>query len=197
MIIHDYRKKYRSLYQVKTGRIEVVEIPPLQFITQKGIGRLNEIGRPEADVSAIWKTVNQLKRISKERYHVQFKLMPIETVWHEHFAEEEWSYTNMMQVPDFIDMEMYEEATANVRKGNSHDTFTGTKLVTVHQGRCIHKLHEGHYRDTNRTLEELYKYADDHEMELNEGRREVYINQPGCNPPERWKSIVRVQVRIT
>lgn len=194
MKVNDNRKLYRSVYHMKSGVIEEVEVPPLQFIVQEGKGKLNSLGQPEEEYWAVWKTVNQLKRITKGRNGYQFKLMPHEIVWHENIGEDEWSYTQMMQVPDVITFEMYDEASACVQKRYRDEIVPATNFVTFKQGLCIQKLHVGHYRESMKTVEELKNYAESHGYNVSGGRREVYLNQPGCNPAHRWETIVRLQV---
>ena len=67
MKVNDNHKLYRSVYHMKPGVIEEVEVPPLHFIVQEGKGKLNSLGQPEQEYWAVWKIVNQLKRITKGR----------------------------------------------------------------------------------------------------------------------------------
>ena len=143
MKVNDNRKLNKSIYHLKPGVIEEVEVPSLQFIVQEGKGKLNSLGQPEEEYWAVWKTVNQLKRITKGRNGYQFKLMPHEIVWHENIGEDEWSYTQMMQVPDVITFEMYDEASACVQTRYRDEIVPTTNFVTNKQGLCIQKLHVG------------------------------------------------------
>ncbi|MDQ0112435.1 GyrI-like domain-containing protein [Paenibacillus harenae] len=195
-MVNDYRKIYKPVYHMKPDMIELLQVPPLQFIVQEGRGRLNTLGRPAEDYWAVWKTVNQLKRMSKERNNYQFKLMPHEIVWHEKVSEEEWTFTEMMQVPDSIDFDMYDEANRAVEKRYRKQIMPKTKLIMIDQGFCIQKLHIGHYRESYKTVEELRKYAEDHGYKVSEDRREIYLNPPDCYPtPDRWETIVRLQIK--
>ncbi|WP_199618185.1 hypothetical protein [Paenibacillus alkalitolerans] len=195
MKVNDNRKLYRSVYDMKPGIIEEIEIPALQFIVQEGKGKLNSFGRPEEQYWAVWKTVNQLKRITKERNGYQFKLMPHEIVWYENIGGDAWSYSQMMQVPDLITFDMYEEARASVVKRYRDETVPSTKFVSVKQGFCIQKLHVGHYRESGKIVEDLKDYAASKGYKVLDGRREVYLNPPECYPsPDRWQTIVRLQV---
>jgi len=181
---------------MKPGIIELLIVPPLQFIVQEGKGRLNTLGRPADDYWAVWKTVNQLKRISKMRNNYKFKLMPHEIVWHEKVSEEEWTFTQMMQVPNSIDFEMYDEASRSLEMRYREQNMPKTKLIMIDQDLSIQKLHIGHYKDSYKTVEELHKYAEDHGYEVSKDRREIYLNPPDCYPtPDRWETIVRLQVK--
>ncbi|MEF3301676.1 GyrI-like domain-containing protein [Paenibacillus sp. GYB003] len=195
MPIVDNRKSYGSVYRMKPDAIEVVQVPPMQFIVHEGKGRLSGTGRPEQDCWAIWKTVNQLKRISKERDGYQFMLMPHEIVWHEQIGDDEWTFTEMMHVPDRITIDMYEEARRNVEKRYRNEIVPDTRFVSINQGLCIQKLHVGHYRESARTVEQLYRFAETGGYKITGDRREVYVNPPLCYPtPDRWETIVRLQV---
>ncbi|BBH24422.1 hypothetical protein Back11_57670 [Paenibacillus baekrokdamisoli] len=196
MKVNDHRKIYKSVYQMGSDRVELIEIPPLQFLVQEGQGKLNWLGRPETDYWAVWKTINQIKRITKNKCDYQFKLMPHEIVWLRKIGEEEWIYTEMMQVPDFIDYEIYDEARKSIEKKYRNENIPETKLQRIEQGLCIQKLHKGHYRETERTLNDLINYAKSNGFEVVGERRELYLNQPMCHPtPDKWETIVRVQVK--
>jgi hypothetical protein len=116
MKVNDHRNLYKDVYQCVPDKIIEIEIPDLSFIVQEGKGKLNWMGRPEEDYWAVWKIVNQLKRISKNLFNYQFKFMPHEIVWHEKINDHEWTFSEMMEVPDFIDLAMYEEARMLVEK---------------------------------------------------------------------------------
>lgn len=168
----------------------------MQFIVHKGMTELDQSGRPKEDPWAIWKTVNQLKRIAKARLGYPFTLMPREVVWHEQVKEDRWSVTEMMQVPDLVDRAMYQEARHCVEERYRKESVPETSLVVISQGLSVQMLHVGHYREVGRTIEAIHAFTAANGYEICGDRRQIYVNAPDCYPtPDRWESIVRFPVR--
>jgi hypothetical protein len=194
MLVNDNRKTYPDVYKLKAGAAEIVKLPALQFISQDMYGKLGGTGRPEDGEWIVWKIVNQLKRLTKNTYQYKFKLMPPEIVWQRQHDDDHWSYSMMMQVPDLITIDLYEQARASVCAHYREQDVPRTRFVSVVQGLCAQKLHVGHYTDTWRTLREIEAHVEEQGYRITGDRREVYLNQPGCNPVEKWQTIVRVPI---
>lgn len=193
MILNDNRKLYKEVYDMLPNRTEIVTIPALQYIIHRGSATLNEIGRP-INCWAIWKIVNQLKRLTKNNLGYVFKLMPHEIEWHEQDGDR-WTYTELMQVPDLIDYSLYEEARANVEKRYKNEIVPETKFVAMPQRLCVQRLHMGPYRETGRTVERIVEDIREQGYRVNGDRYEIYVNPPECQPtPNQWKTIVRMPV---
>ncbi|MDF2714549.1 MAG: hypothetical protein K0R28_1474 [Paenibacillus sp.] len=194
MPVNDNRKLYPNVYKIKAGDAEIVTMPALQFVTQEMYGKVGSRGRPESDEWIVWKIVNQLKRLTKNKLQYQFKLMPHEIVWHDRHEDGHWSYTKMMQVPALITHELYDEARASVCSRYKGQEVPPTRFVAIEQGLCAQKLHIGHYGDIGRTVLGIEKHVAEQGYRIIGDRRDVYVNLPECNPVEKWQTIVRVPI---
>jgi hypothetical protein len=190
--VNDNRKVYPNVYMMKPGKVEILRIPSLQFVSQNMHGRLDSEESPFGDPRwVVWKIVNQLKRLTKSESRYQFKLMPTEVVWHGQNGEE-YSYSQMMQVPDLITIDLYEEARRSFENNYKDSPAPRTEFVSIDQGLCAQKLHVGPYRDTLKTLDEMERQVSEQGYRIAGDHREIYLNPPVCNPVERWQTIVRV-----
>jgi hypothetical protein len=194
MKVHDHRKILRSFYQMKPNSIEVLRVPCLQFISLEGKCKLNGLGLPEDTGWPIFKIVNQLKRISKLRLGYPFKLMPHEYIWHEQHDDGQWSYTQLMQVPDLIDYDMYEEARGLVERNHRNEHVAPTILHRAEQGNSIQKLHKGHHRNISRTHGELQTFASHNGYTISGSPRMILVHWC-AHDPDKWESIVRVPIQ--
>lgn len=194
MPVQDHRKLLRQYYEMKSDSVEVLEVPALQFITMEGKSGLNWMGLPEEDGWPIPKIVNQLKRITKENFGYPFKLMPPEYIWHEKLEEGQWSFTRVMQIPEIITFDMYEQARAYVcKKYKNIQTVPETNLVQMEQGMCAQMLHHGYHKDSYKTFDEIKEYVNHNGFKIRGDRREILVNW--CSPnPDRWTTIVRVPI---
>jgi len=199
-ITHDHRKIYPQVYTVKPGPVHFQQIPSLSYVSQEmnTTFHMNWAGHPEP-VDEMWilsKIVNQLKRISKESFGYKFKLMPHEIIWHNSNENNKYSVTQMMQVPDCITLDMFEEAKACVQRNLRGKIIPETKFITRNPVLCVQKLHVGPYSDSLVTLKEVHDFVMEQGYKVMGDRREIYLTpaMADCYPPETWKTIVRVEV---
>ncbi|WP_282940514.1 hypothetical protein [Paenibacillus sp. RC67] len=198
-ITHDNRKIYPQVYALKPGHVHIQQIPKLHYVSQEmnTAFHMNWVSHPEPtdEQWIVVKIVNQLKQISKRSLGYKFKLMPHEIIWHGIFENNKHSVTYMMQVPDCITLEMYEEARAKVERNLRGQKISETKLIGENSVLCAQKLHVGHYRDTQLTLKEIEKYVEEQGYKVKGNRKEIYLNSGMCyHPHETWKTIVSVHI---
>lgn len=199
LITHDNRKLFPQVYALKLGPVQVLQIPELQYVSQEmnTAFHMNWAGRPEPldENWIVWKVVNQLKRLAKTSLGYKFKLMPPELIWHETQENNRFSVTHMMQVPDCITQEMFEAARAHVSKNLRGQQVPEMKFVGASSMLCAQKLHVGHYRDTQATLQDIADCVEEQGYLIKGKRREIYLTPAmECHPPESWKTIVRVEI---
>lgn len=199
LVTHDHRRVYPQVYGPKPGAVVMQQIPRLQYVSQEMATEfhMDWAGRPEPmDEQWIgWKVVNQLKEITKKSLGYKFKLMPPEILWHQANERNQWSVTQMMQVPDCVTFDMYERARAHVERNLRGTKVPNTQFLSADAVLSIQKLHVGHYRDTRSTLQEIQRYAEERGYRPRGSRREIYLTPAmRCHPPETWKTIVRVDI---
>jgi hypothetical protein len=198
LITHDHRKVHPQVYGLKPGPTAIQQIPPLKYIAQDMTTAFHThwAGRPEPidEVWIVWKIVNQLKQMTKSSLDYKFKLMPPEIIWKQKIAEK-WLVTQMMQIPDCITKEMYEEAKFRVEKKMSKENLPIINFLDEKATLCAHKLHVGHYKDTKNTLQEIKDYVENQGCKIKGDHREIYLTPAmDCHPSETWKTIVRVEI---
>jgi hypothetical protein len=197
VITHDHRKIHKAIYGVKPGPVVIQQMPKMQYVAQEmnTVYRMDWAGRPEPvdQQWLVWKIVNQLKHITKTRLDYKFKLMPHEIIWHDMKGNLART-TQVMQVPDCITDEMFEEAQTNVAK-NLKEQMPETKLITAESVICAQKLHLGHYRETKTTLKEVIEYAEGKGYQIKKSHREIYLTPAmKCHDPSTWQTIVSVEL---
>lgn len=121
--------------------------------------------------------------------------MPYEMIWHYQQSDGEWLRTVMVQLPNITSEVLFQEALQNVRNKNKQVDFTVPRFEKVSQGLCAQKLHFGHYRDTEKTVQEIVNHITEKGFHVRGPIREIYMNVPGWNPVENWQTIVRVPIQ--
>ncbi|KZE69315.1 hypothetical protein AWM68_03345 [Fictibacillus phosphorivorans] len=197
IMTHDHRKIHSDIYRMKPGPVSVRKIPAMRYIAQEmnTAYRMDWAGRPEPIDEAwlVWKVVNQLKKMTKNNLDYKFTLMPHEILWHEKKGENSL-VTQMMQVPDCITHEMFDEAQLHVAKSLKRN-LPKMNLLHAEPVMCVQKLHVGHYRETTQTLNEVLNYAEQSGHKLNKSHREIYLTPAMmCHKPETWRTVVSVEI---
>ncbi|RZT23448.1 hypothetical protein [Fictibacillus sp. BK138] len=197
VITHDHRKIHKEIYGEKPGPVQILRMPQLKYVVQEmnTAYHMDWAGRPEPvdQQWIVWKIVNQLKHITKTSADYKFKLMPHEIIWHEMTGNLART-TQVMQVPDCITDEMFEEAQRKVAKSLKEE-IPETKLITAKSVLCAQKLHVGHYRETKATLLEVNQFAEDQGYQVRGSHREIYLTPAmRCHDPSTWKTIVSVEL---
>jgi hypothetical protein len=188
---HDYRKIHKQVYKSKT-EIESIEVPNLQFLVSEGSSQRNVYEMHSGDV--LWsfnRVANRLKDITKRNLNYKFTLMPLEIIWTKN--QNDWSWVAMLQVPDIISHHMFTEAILELEKRN-RSIKVPVRLDKVHQGHCVQSLHIGPYHLVEETKDKIKNYCLEHGYQINPVMREIYINQPFCNPPEKLRTIIRAEI---
>ncbi|MFS0861171.1 hypothetical protein [Fredinandcohnia sp. 179-A 10B2 NHS] len=194
MKVHDHRKIHKGLYTSKKNIIQVLEVPELQFIVTQGSGPKNVYSMHEGnEFWSINRVTNRLKEMTKTNMDYKFKLMPLEVVWSE-VGNDTWTWTAMMQVPDLITQNLFEEAIHELEK-RKRSVRVPVSLEKIQQGRSVQTLHLGPYHLVDQTINKLKEYCDLNGFEITTDFREIYSNAPFCNPPEKAQTIVRVGIR--
>jgi hypothetical protein len=196
MEIVDHKKIHDQLYRMKPGVTQIVNIPHLSFISAHGSGPKNIYAMHEGD--ALWsitRAVNRLKDMTKLDLDYKFKLMPLEIEWAGESAlmPEESKWKALMQVPDLITQDMFQTALHELEK-RKRSIRVPLTLEEHREGIAVQTLHSGPYDEIEEAKERINLFFNQEGYRIETEFREIYINQPFCNPPEKLKTIVRAGV---
>ncbi|MFT4413672.1 hypothetical protein ACLM5H_07420 [Fredinandcohnia humi] len=196
MKVQDHRKIHKNIYKVKPNVIEVIEVPELQYIVTEGTGPKNVYEMHDGDpLWSISRVTNRLKDMTKNELEYKFTLMPLEVIWTRNEGESMMSYSwnAMMQVPDIITQEMFTAAIHELEQ-RKRSVRVPLRLEKWKQNTCVQTLHVGPYTQIEETIDLLKRFCDDQGFQIANYIREIYINAPFCNPPEKLQTIVRAEI---
>ncbi|MET3695796.1 hypothetical protein SAMN05877753_102673 [Bacillus oleivorans] len=199
MKVHDHRKIHNNIYKGKLNEIEIVEVPNLQFIAAEGIGSRNVYEMHNGDVLwSISRVINRLKDMTKTEMDYKFTLMPLEIIWSQKDLENDeiWSWKAMMQVPDLITEDMFQEAILELEK-RKRSVRVPLNLEKHEMGLNMQTIHLGPYHQIQDTIDQFKSYCTMNGYKIKSQFREIYINQPYCNVPEKLQTIVRAEIEST
>ena len=204
----DLRKQYKYLFQPSEKKIEIVQVPNLQFAMVDGaIEKGSEPGRSpmfaEA-TQALYGLSYTLKFILKKRKTnaMDYPVMALEGLWwvedgfFDITIKDNWSYTLMILQPDVITKEIFEEAREQVRrKKGASDMLNKVRLAHFEEGLCVQTMHIGPYATEPTTIERMREFMAENGLKDNLGPKgkhhELYLSDPRKAAPEKMRTVLR------
>src|SRR5512141_2748729 len=154
----DLKKQYKHLYQPSAKKVEIVQVPCLQFALIDGaIEKGSEPGKSPSfaeATQALYGISYTLKFMLKKRKTnaVDYPVMALEGLWwvedgnFDITVKDNWHYTLMILQPDVITPELFEQARSDVRKKRGDaPALRSARLASFEEGLCVQIMHIGPY----------------------------------------------------
>ncbi len=204
----DLKKQYKYLYQPSAKKIELVEVPRLQFAMVDGaIEKGSEPGKSprfaEA-TQALYSMSYTLKFMLKKRKTnaVDYPVMALEGLWwvedgfFDITVKDNWFYTLMILQPEIITKAIFEEARDQVRKKKGEsDALSNIRFENFEEGLCVQTMHIGPYATEPATVDRMRAFMQEHGLKDNVGpngkHHEIYLSDPRRVAPEKMKTVLR------
>lgn len=203
----DLKKTYKPLYSASAKKVDVVDVPPLQFAMVDGEippdERPGTSARFAEDVGALYSAVYTLKFMFKKRAvdPVDYPVMPLEGQWsaasgvYDPTKPDTWIYRMMIMQPDVVTAELLAEAVAQAQKKKPNPALARVRLVSFHEGLAMQVLHLGPYATEPETLARMEAFAASEDYQYRDLHHEIYLSDPFKTAPERLKTILRHPIR--
>ena len=191
-------------YKQPKNKISVIDLPSLNFLMIDGSKSPNDNPDYADAVTALYAIAYKLKfTVKQSTLAIDYKVMPLEGLW---WAEdmskltlenrENWLWTMMIMQPDFITVEMFEEATEVVKSKKDNSKLDEVRLESFAECLCMQVFHQGSYGEGEReTIEKLHKQIDADGYVRTGRHHEIYFNSPLRTAPENLKTIVRQPIK--
>ena len=200
----DFKKEFKYLYAPSSDEFEVVEVPRFNFLMVNGRGDPNTAQAYQDAVEALYAVAYRIKFSSKRALDKDYVVPPLEGLW---WAEDmdvftnaldknAWEWTMMIMQPDWIGVEMFETARAEVASKKRLAALSSLRLEAYHEGVCVQIMHRGSYDDEAPTLHRLHHdYLPANGMEPAGKHHEIYLSDPRKVPTNKLKTVLRQPIR--
>ncbi len=215
----DLRKQHGGLYRAGAKGPELIEVPPLRFLTidghiERGAGPGTSAVFQEA-IQALYGAAYTLKFSFRKRRTgaLDWPVMPLEAIWwvedglFDISRPDDWSWRAMILQPGEVTDADLEEARVPLREKHPSPAVQELRLRQYAEGRCVQMLHVGPYATEPATVERMRDFAQEHglrerfeqvrrrgELEV-WGHHEIYLGDPRRSAPEKLKTLVRHPVK--
>ena len=196
-------KKLLPGYSARTGRFEVLTLPPARFLMIDGHGDPNSSPAYAAALATLFPVAYRLKFLSRDELGRDYVVMPLEALW---WAEDmdaftsardksRWSWTVMIATPDWLAASHVADARDAVERKGGAPALSELRFDTLTEGLVVQTLHLGSYDDEGPPLAALHHDFLPSESLVPSGRHhEVYLNDARRTPPEKLRTILRQPV---
>jgi hypothetical protein len=213
----DYKKELKSLYGPSSKEFQVVEVPPMQYLMLDGRGDPNTAQEYQDAIEALYALAYKLKFMSKKALERDYVVPPLEglwdspemifsltgvddeDVWVEKFKasdRDSWQWTMMIMQPDWITLEMFEDAREQVRQGKNPVSLDKMRLERYEEGLCVQILYVGPYAGEAPILAKLHTEFLPESGYTEAGKHhEIYLSDPRKTAPEKLKTVLRQPVK--
>ena len=208
----DLKKDLKYLYLPSARKIEVVEVPAMNFVMIDGaIEPDQDPGTSPLfaeNMQALYNAAYTLKFAAKLRKEnpLDYPVMALEGLW---WVEDgtfdirkpgNWKYTVMIMQPDVVTPEMFKDAMAQIRKKKGDQpTFARLRLERFHEGLCVQTLHIGPYAAEPATVDRMQAFMQENELRDRVGlggkHHEIYMGDPRRADPAKLKTVLRHPVQ--
>ncbi|MBY6708832.1 GyrI-like domain-containing protein [Rhodococcus sp. BP-241] len=191
-------KKEIATYSARLGVFDVVEVPPLQYLTVDGDGDPNTTAWTDA-VSSLYPLAYGLKFLGKRELGRDHVVMPLEALWWADdwasFTRERdpsrWRWTAMIMTPDWITAEHLE----TVREQKAGPRTGDVRLRRLDEGLCVQTLHVGSYDDEAPVLAHMHDVVvPAHSLRMTGRHHEIYLGDPRRVVAGKLRTILRQPV---
>ena len=208
----DLKKDLKYLYLPSAKKVELVQVPPLQFAMIDGA--IEKGGSPgvspkfQEATQAMYGISYTLKFMLKKRktHAVDYPVMALEGLWwvengvFDITVKDNWWYTLMILQPDVITAAIFEEARAEVRRKRGETAaLAQLRLATFDEGLCVQVMHVGPYATEPATVERMTAFAKENGYQDGVGlggkHHEIYLGDPRKADPGKLKTVLRHPVQ--
>ncbi|MFZ1248951.1 MAG: GyrI-like domain-containing protein [Candidatus Saccharimonadales bacterium] len=197
-------KKTLGGYTALHNTFQIIKIPKTKYLMIDGHGDPNSSEDFQNAIKALYPIAYKLKFASKAQCGKDYVVMPLEGLW---WAEDmsafttardksQWDFTLMIMQPDWITEDMFDAATAKVRKSEPPVSLEKVRFETLNEGLCVQTLHIGSFDDEAAILADMHeRFIPDNNFEMTGKHHEIYLSDFRRVAPEKLRTILRQPIK--
>lgn len=197
----DFVAQDKQLYTPKTEP-EMVDVPTMQYLMVDGQGTPETTPAFQRAFAALYAVAYTLKFMGKKGAPPagwqDFKVPPPEGLWwmadksdFDQATPEEWRWTLMLRMPDFVTQEVLHEAIEQLVAKKKSDIYRIVRLEQYAEGKSVQIMHIGPYETEAADISALEAFADAEGYTYSGKHHEIYFGDPRRTKPEKLKTVLR------
>ncbi len=195
----DYKGQLKHLYGPSAKKVEIVEVPQMNFLMVDGEGDPNTSKSFSDAIEALYPLSYTLKfMVKKGEMGVDYGVLPLEALWWANdmsaFStgnKDAWKWTLMIMQPEFVTPQMVEEAMKEVERKKKPASLPLVRFESFKEGKAAQIMHIGPFSEEGPTIEKVHLFIEDNGSHRVGKHHEIYLSDMRRATPEKWKTIVR------
>lgn len=195
----DYKKELKQLYRPSAKKVEIVDVPKMNFLMIDGEGDPNTSQTYQEALGALYPLSYTLKfMIKKSEIGIEYGVLPLEGLWWADdmstFTEgkkDEWKWTLMIMQPELVTQEKVQEAIEQVKIKKNPVSLPLVRFESFDEGKAAQIMHIGPFSEEGPTIEKVHSFIKENGYGLSGKHHEIYLSDIRRAAPEKWKTIVR------
>lgn len=196
-------KKSLDCYKATSGRFDVIEVPPLNYLVIDGEGAPGATAHGNA-IEALYPVAYTVKFKSKIDLGRDYVVPPLEGLWWAddmrsfttHRDPSQWRWSMMIMLPDWLGDDAVNAAKdAVTAKKPVPAALDLVELRRLEEGTAIQTLHVGSFDDEGPVLAKLHEEViPSHGFVMTQRHHEIYLSDFRRVAPDKLRTILRQPV---
>jgi len=201
MPARDRRKEFNRLYRSSEDTVDVVEVPPMNFLMIDGPGGGDPYRDFRDSIEAIYTVTYALKIvIGKAVIGFEYAVMPLESL--------RWTDTSgspaegsdrprwrlMIVQPEYVGPDLYTEVLKKVEMKISPRKLHEIRFERFAEGLSAQTMHVGPYSEETESMSRLHRAIQEKGYRMRSKHHEIYLSDPGKVLPSQLRTILRQPV---
>ena len=203
MIKIDFKKELSELYNPKKKVFSQVKVPKMKFFMIDGKGDPNTSKDYAQAIQVLYSASYTLKFMCKKELEKDYGVPPLESLWwaknmkdFQSGKKENWQWTAMIMLPDWIPASMIKSAIASARERKRDLDFSKLRVEPFTEGLSVQIMYIGPYKDEAPVIAALHEeYLPANKLVENGKHHEIYLGDPRKSEPSKLKTIIRQPVK--
>ena len=194
----DYKNELKHLYRPTTKKVEIVEVPKMNFLMIDGDGGPNHPTFQNA-IEVLFPLSYTLKfMIKKSDIGIDYGVLPLEGLW---WADDmssfikdkkdDWKWTLMIMQPELVKKEMVVKAIEEVRKKKNPVALPLVRFESFSEREVAQIMHIGPFSEEGPTVEKVHTFIGNSGRQQSGKHHEIYLSDIRRTAPARLKTIIR------
>ena len=191
-------KKSIPFYSARSGRYDIVDIPPMRYLSIDAEGAPQGEGFAEA-LSVLFPFAYSLKFASKVELGRDYTVPPLEALWWADdmsafttaYDKAAWHSTALSLIPEWVTDDIVDPARGKVAAKIPRELVARVRLDVIHEGVCGQTLHVGPFETEGPTVEALHRAIAEAGLALSGKHHEIYLSDFRRVAADKMKTIVR------
>ncbi|VAX36634.1 conserved hypothetical protein [hydrothermal vent metagenome] len=195
----DYKKELKHLYRPSIKKVEIVDVPKMNFLMINGEGDPNTSQSFQDAIDVLYPLSYVLKfMIKRGKIGIDYGVLPLEGLWWaddmSSFRVENkdgWKWTLMIMQPDLVTKEMVQEAIEQVKVKKNPVSLPLVRFESFEEGKIAQIMHIGPFSEEGPTVEKVHSFIEEGGSQRRGKHHEIYLSDIRRAAPEKWKTIIR------